>query len=65
MRLPFLNRNNELSRLERAISSKNGSFCCLYGRRRCGKSRLLRQVLPAEGSAFYVADRREPSLLKR
>ena len=62
MRLPFLNRSNELSRLEQAISSASGSFCCLYGRRRCGKSRLLRQVLPAEGSAFYVADRREPGL---
>lgn len=62
MRLPFLNRHNELSRLEQAISSTDGSFCCLYGRRRCGKSRLLRQVLPADGSVFYVADRREPGL---
>ena len=62
MRLPFLNRHNELSRLEQAIACTDGSFCCLYGRRRCGKSRLLRQILPADGSVFYVADRREPGL---
>ena len=62
MRLPFLNRDNERTRLERALSSRQGAFCCLYGRRRCGKSRLLQQVLPAHNSVYYVGDRRESDL---
>ncbi len=62
MRLPFLDRNNERTRLKRALSGGQGSFCCLYGRRRCGKSRLLRQVLPKQNSVYYVGDRREANL---
>lgn len=62
MRLPFLNRSNERDRLKRALAGDQGSFCCLYGHRRCGKSRLLRQVLPKQNSVYYVGDRREASL---
>ena len=62
MRLPFLDRENECARLERALGGAHGSFCCLYGRRRCGKSRLLRQVLPKQGGVYYVGDRREAGL---
>ncbi len=62
MRLKFLDRENERSRLTRAFSSRDGSFCCLYGRRRCGKSRLLQEVLPGSSSVYYVGDEREPSL---
>jgi len=62
MRLSFLNRENEFRRLKRAITAPQGSFCCLYGRRRCGKSRLLRQLLPEGRSVYYVGDRREAGL---
>ncbi len=48
--------------MTRAFSSRDGSFCCLYGRRRCGKSRLLQEVLPDNSSVYYVGDEREPSL---
>lgn len=34
----------------------------LYGRRRCGKSRLLREILPWERSVYYVGDEREDPL---
>ncbi len=34
----------------------------LYGRRRCGKSRLLREVLPPDRSVYYVGDDRESAL---
>ncbi len=62
MILPFLNRDRERERLGRAIESSTGSFCCLYGRRRCGKSRLIREVIPKDTSVYYVGDRREAGL---
>ena len=62
MRLNFLDRENEKSRLVRALSADEGTFCCLYGRRRCGKSRLLLETLPKRRSVYFVADERESSL---
>lgn len=62
MKLPFLNRQEEAARLRRLIDRTEGSLGVLYGRRRCGKSRLLREVLPPERSVYYVGDDREASL---
>jgi hypothetical protein len=62
MRLKFLDRENERSRLALAFTRRQGSFCCLYGRRRCGKSRLLLEVLAKQPAVYYVGDEREPSL---
>src|SRR3954453_4240624 len=62
MKLPFLDRDEETARLARLIESREGSLGVLYGRRRCGKSRLLREVLPQERSIYYVGDEREASL---
>ena len=62
MRLKFLNRDNEKERLEKALSMKESSFCCVYGRRRCGKSRLLKEVLRGDSKVYHLCDEREPSL---
>ena len=62
MELVFLDRKDEVRRLVRAFSGREGAFCCLYGRRRCGKSRLLLRALPPKRSAYYVADESEPAL---
>lgn len=61
-RLPFLDRTEEAARLKRLVASREGSLGVLYGRRRCGKSRLLREVLPAAGQVYYVGDERESPL---
>jgi len=61
-RLPFLDRAEEAARLRRLVASREGSLGVLYGRRRCGKSRLLREILPAEESVYYVGDERESAL---
>lgn len=45
MKLPFLNGEEELSRLQRLLAENGGALAVIYGRRRCGKSRLLREVL--------------------
>lgn len=58
LRLPFLDRQNERLRLERALKAQQGTLCCLYGRRRCGKSRLLQEVLSNRRSVYYLADER-------
>ncbi len=62
MRLPFLDREEERSRLEQLFARREGSLGVLYGRRRCGKSRLLREALPAKDVAHYVGDERESTL---
>jgi len=65
MRLKFLNREEELSRLERAFAKPEGNLVCLYGRRRCGKSRLLREALKGRDAVYYVGDDRTGVLQRR
>lgn len=65
MLLPFLNRHEERRRLERHLNLKTGSFVCLYGRRRCGKSRLLQEVLKKRNAAYYVGDDTSPALQRQ
>ena len=60
--LPFLNRKEEQNRLEKLIRRPEGSLAVLYGRRRCGKSRLIHEVLPKGRSVYYVGDDRERAL---
>jgi hypothetical protein len=62
MRLKFLDRDDEKKRISRVLSNKEGTFCCLYGRRRCGKSRLLLETLPPQKAVYFVGDERESTL---
>jgi len=62
MKLPFLDRNEEATRFRRLLDRPEGSLGVVYGRRRCGKSRLLREILPPARSVYYVGDDREGSL---
>lgn len=62
MRLPFLDRSEEMERLRRLFTRTEGTFGVLYGRRRLGKSRLVEQTLPAPMSVYSVADERESAL---
>ncbi|HEY2737593.1 MAG TPA: ATP-binding protein [Thermoanaerobaculia bacterium] len=64
MKLPFLDRNEEAARFRRLLDRPEGSLGVVYGRRRCGKSRLLREILPPARSVYYVGDDREGSLLR-
>ena len=64
MRLPFLDRGEESGRLRRFLAS-GGGLAVLYGRRRCGKSRLLLETVPGDRSAHYVADDRAGPLQRQ
>jgi AAA+ ATPase superfamily predicted ATPase len=65
MKLPFQNRTEELSRLRRRFTSQESTLVCLYGRRRCGKSRLLLKALEGLKAVYYVGDDREAVLQRR
>lgn len=62
VRLPFLNRRNELGRIERAFRAKESSLVVVYGRRRLGKSRLVQEALRGRKAVYYVGDERDGSL---
>ena len=62
MKFPFLNREKELSRIQRALNSSYSSFICLYGRRRCGKSRLLLEALKGRSAVYYTGAKRVPAI---
>lgn len=61
MKLPFLNRTRELGNIKRVLLSSDPAIVVLYGRRRCGKSRLLNE-LPAKNVVYHLADQSEPAL---
>ena len=63
MELPFLDRSEELTRLERLLEGKAGTLAVVYGRRRLGKSRLIHQATPSRRTVLYVGDDREPAFI--
>ena len=61
MRLTFLNRTREITKLTRALNSSEPTFIVVYGRRRCGKSTLL-QHIARKKDMYYLADQQEAPL---
>lgn len=56
----FIDRNKELGRLEAALKGCKGKLLVVYGRRRLGKSRLIKSILK-EGDVYYEATKSESS----
>ncbi|MDR2085663.1 MAG: ATP-binding protein [Dysgonamonadaceae bacterium] len=54
----FVDRISEQERLKKTFNRRNATFVVLYGRRRCGKSRLIRQVLLPD-DIYFMADQSE------
>lgn len=57
----FVNRQKEKERLQRALDSEKSQFIVVYGRRRCGKSALLQELL-SDRCVFFTADLQERPL---
>lgn len=57
----FYNRKEEIDRLETALQRKHAQLIVLYGRRRCGKSTLVKKVLKASG-CYHLAVQGEATL---
>ncbi|MBY0425498.1 MAG: ATP-binding protein [Cytophagales bacterium] len=58
---PFLNRHKEQKRILANTTGEKSAFLILYGRRRIGKSALLRH-LAGENDIYYLADQNEKHL---
>jgi len=60
--LRFLDRKAELARLSALLGNTDGRLAVVYGRRRCGKSRLIQHALRGRHSVYYVGDDRDAAL---
>ena len=60
--MKFLDREKELSRLERLAREARGGFAAVWGRRRIGKSALLMEWCRRHDGLYTVADRSLPPL---
>jgi len=49
----FVNRTEELAYLKRLYKEKNGRLLIIYGRRRIGKTELLRQFSKDKKHLFF------------
>ncbi|MQA89600.1 MAG: hypothetical protein GEU90_05130 [Gemmatimonas sp.] len=61
----FLNRNEELARLNRAAAGEGAALVVLYGRRRIGKTRLLLEWSTKTGGLYTVADQSAAEIQRR
>ncbi len=58
--MKFVDRENEIKRLRLVLSQEKSQFVIIYGRRRLGKSTLIRHVL-ADNDLYFMADQTEES----
>lgn len=56
--MKFVDRIDETARLKDALTRKRASLIVLYGRRRLGKSTLIKRVL-SDRDIYFLADRSE------
>lgn len=61
----FINRKVELAQLESQYAGESGRLVVLYGRRRLGKTALLRQFATEKPHCYFMADRAGESELRR
>jgi AAA+ ATPase superfamily predicted ATPase len=61
----FLNRTQELARLEQLTRGAEGRLAVVYGRRRVGKTRLLLEWVERHGGIYTVADQSAPDVQRR
>ena len=65
MPLPWMDREAELKRLGRVLSAREPAMAVVYGRRRCGKSRLVLEALKDRRAVYFVGDEREGTLQRQ
>ena len=62
---PFVDRETELATLERAWQSGRAELVVLYGRRRIGKTALLREFMKGKPGTLWVATMGAEPVLRR
>lgn len=58
----FINREKELEFLERKYNSNKKEVIIIYGRRRVGKTELIKEFIKGKDAIYFLADRRGPYL---
>ena len=53
----FINRKEELKFLNKRYISKNPEFIIIYGRRRVGKTELIKEFIKDKPSVYFMADK--------
>lgn len=61
----FVDRDEEIVRLDALMASRAGGLAVVYGRRRVGKTRLLVEWCRRHGGAYAVADQSTPDIQRR
>ena len=56
--MKFVDRIDETARLQEVLNRETSTFTVLYGRRRLGKSTLIKRVL-SDNDVYFLADRSE------
>ena len=56
--MKFVDRIDEAARLKKALAREKSSLVVIYGRRRLGKSTLIKRVL-SDADVYFIADRSE------
>lgn len=59
--MPFINRKAELAALERGVPARDSAMFVLYGRRRIGKTELLKHFLAERPHVFFTGDLGTPA----
>jgi hypothetical protein len=57
----FVNREEEISRLKLVLNQEKAQLIVIYGRRRCGKSALIRRLVDKD-TVYFSSDMRETPL---
>lgn len=60
--MEFVDRKKEIHRLKKALESEKMRFIVIYGRRRVGKSALVKKVLNENKDVYFEADLDEPAI---
>ena len=63
--MKFINRVQELRRLDHAVHLNDGGLVVIWGRRRVGKTRLLLEWAKKHKGVYYTADESAPSVQRK
>ena len=64
--MKFIDRNSELHYLNKAYQGQHSNFVVIYGRRRVGKTRLIKEFIQDKPHIYFLCDKElEVNLLKR
>ncbi len=61
-KVTFINRDNECAGLEKEYKREGSSFVVIYGRRRVGKTTLIKEFIKSKNTLYFLADTQNETL---